>query len=73
MITTATEEKKSLSECNIKLTKQIESLKGEIQTFNLEAEKSIKNPWEGEEWEGLTSCEIYDMIKHDLVPAQQAR
>jgi len=73
LITTATEEKKSLSECNIKLTKQIESLKGEIQTFNLEAEKSIKNPWEGEEWEGLTSCEIYDMIKHDLVPAQQAR
>jgi len=73
LMTTTQEEKNCLSESNIKLTKQIASLKGEIQTFNLEAEKSIKNPWEGEEWEGLTSCEIYDMMKHDLVPAQQAR
>jgi len=69
----AEEEKNDLSESNAKLTKQISSLKAEIQTFNLEAEKSIKNPWEGEEWEGLTACEIYDMMKHDLVPAQQAR
>ena len=73
LITTTQEEKNCLSESNTKLTKQIASLKGEIQTFNQEAEKSIKNPWEGEEWEGLTSCEIYDMMKHDLVPAQQAR
>jgi len=73
LLLAAEEDKKSLSETNSKLNRQIASVKEEIKNFNLEAEKSIKNPWEGEEWEGLTVCEIYDMMKHDLVPAQQAR
>merc|ERR1712098_434048 len=31
------------------------------------------NPWEDEEWEGLTAAEKYEMMKNELVPAQQAR
>ena len=38
-----------------------------------EAEKASKNPWEDEEWEGLTPAEMYEMMKNELVPAQQAR
>lgn len=67
------EEKKSLLDCNAKLTKQLASTKEEVKVFHSEAEKAGKNPWEGEEWEGLTASEIYEIMKHDLVPAQQAR
>merc|ERR1711892_1447608 len=73
LLTTAEEEKKVLHENNVKLIIQMAAGKEQIQGYHLEAEKSITNPWEGEEWEGLTSCEIYDLMKHDLVPAQQAR
>ena len=58
---------------NENLNVQISTLKKEIQNSLIETEKSIKNPWEAEEWEGLSACEIYDLMKYDLVPAQQAR
>jgi len=67
------EEKRSLFETNIKLTKQIAGITEEVEGFHSEAEKAGTNPWEGEEWEGLTASEIYDIFKQDLVPAQQAR
>jgi len=66
-------EKKQSDEVNQNLKRQIDSAKKEIQHFHIEAEKSIENPWETEEWEGLSACEVFDIIKHELVPAQQAR
>jgi len=66
-------EKSDLKNMNENLNVQISALKEEIQSSHIETEKSIKNPWEAEEWEGLSACEIYDLMKYDLVPAQQAR
>lgn len=66
-------EKSDLRNMNENLNVQISTLKKEIQNSLIETEKSIKNPWEAEEWEGLSACEIYDLMKYDLVPAQQAR
>ena len=56
-----------------KLTKQIEKLRTELEVVEQEATKASTNPWEDEEWEGLTAAEKYEMMKNELVPAQQAR
>ena len=58
---------------NKKLDKQMDLLKQELAEYAAEAEKASKNPWEDEEWEGLTPAEMYEMMKNELVPAQQAR
>ena len=58
---------------NKKLDKQMDLLKHELAEYAAEAEKASKNPWEDEEWEGLTPAEMYEMMKNELVPAQQAR
>ena len=67
------EEKKRIESQNKKLSKQLDKAKEDLDQYSLEAEKASKNPWESDEWEGLTAAEMYEMMKHELVPAQQAR
>lgn len=56
-----------------RLKKQVAELKDVASKQEAEAEEAAKSPWEGEDWEGLTSTEVWDMMRSDLVPAQQAR
>ena len=51
----------------------MDKIKGELDAVSQEADRASHNPWEDAEWEGLTAAEKYDMLKHDLVPAQLAR
>lgn len=54
-------------------TKQVTELREELAKHEEEAKAAASSPWEGEDWEGLTSTEIYEVLRRDLVPAQQAR
>ena len=56
-----------------KLEKQSATLKQKLDEITKEATKASENPWEDEDWEGLTALEKFEMLKHELVPAQQAR
>ena len=67
------DDQKKLETQNKKLSKQLEKLRTELDNLKTEAAKSGENPWEDEEWDGLTAAEKYEMLKHELVPAQQAR
>ena len=51
----------------------MEKLRAELENVEKEGAKAGTNPWEEEEWEGLTAAEKYEVMKNDLVPAQQAR
>lgn len=68
-----TKEKCDVEKQNKKLSKQMDKIKGELDAVSQEADRASHNPWEDAEWEGLTAAEKYDMLKHDLVPAQLAR
>ena len=72
-LTNSNEEKKKIESQNKKLSKLLDKTKQELDQYSIEAEKASKNPWESDEWEGLTAAEMYEMMKHELVPAQQAR
>merc|ERR1712079_719571 len=69
----ANDEKKEIQSQNKKLHKQMEKLKVELDQYSVEAAKASNNPWESEEWEGLTAVEKYQIMKNELVPAQLAR
>ena len=56
-----------------KLEKQTATLKQKLDEITLEASKASENPWEDDDWEGLTALEKFEMLKQELVPAQQAR
>ena len=56
-----------------KLEKQSATLKQKLEEIALEATKASENPWEDEDWDGLTALEKFEMLKLELVPAQQAR
>ena len=56
-----------------KFKKQSATLKQKLDEIALEATKASENPWEDEDWEGLTALEKFEMLKAELVPAQQAR
>ena len=56
-----------------KLKKQSATLKQKLEEIAVEATKASENPWEDEDWEGLSALEKFEMLKHELVPAQQAR
>ena len=43
------------------------------ETAAAELSKAGENPWEEEDWQELSACETFEMLKLDLVPAQQAR
>jgi len=69
----ANDEKKEIQSQNKKLHKQMDKLKVELDQYSVEAAKASNNPWESEEWEGLTAVEKYQIMKNELVPAQLAR
>ena len=54
-------------------TKHVTELRTELSRHQKEAELASSNPWESPDWEGLSSTEIWDVLKPELVPAQQAR
>ena len=56
-----------------KLEKQSATLKQKLDEITQEATKASENPWEDDDWEGLTALEKFEMLKAELVPAQQAR
>ena len=56
-----------------KFKKQSATLKQKLDEIALEATKASENRWEDEHWEGLTALEKFEMLKAELVPAQQAR
>ena len=55
------------------MSKQVDKVKAELEAVTQEAEKASTNPWEDAEWEGLSAAEKYELLKHELVPAQLAR
>ena len=69
----ANDEKKEIQSQNKKLHKQMDKLKVELDQYSVEAAQASNNPWESEEWEGLTAVEKYQIMKNELVPAQLAR
>lgn len=71
--TTLKESKTTLKRSSSRLMKQMETLKSDLGKFNDEAVKASASPWEEDDWEGLSYMEIYNMMKDELVPAQQAR
>lgn len=56
-----------------KLEKQSGHWKEELEKVSAETNAASKSPWEDPELEDLTAVEKYEMLKNELVPAQQAR
>ena len=56
-----------------KLEKQSGNWKEELEKVSAETNAASKSPWEDPELEDLTAVEKYEMLKNELVPAQQAR
>merc|ERR1719319_1152248 len=71
--TTLKEAKTTLKRSSARLLKQVDALKSDLDKFNDEAAKASASPWEEDDWEGLSHMEIYNLMKDELVPAQQAR
>ena len=56
-----------------KLEKQSANWKQELDKVSEETRAASQSPWEDPEWEGLTAQEKYELMREELVPAQQAR
>ena len=73
LLVASEEVKAALKTSSARLLKQLELLRKDVDRFAREAEQASSSPWTSEEWEGLTSLEMFNMMKGELVPAQQAR
>ena len=73
LLATLEQDKADLKRTSERLVRKVELLKSDADRLQEEAERASASPWEDEEWEELSKMEVFDMIKADLVPAQQAR
>merc|ERR1719209_1949310 len=73
LLATLEQDKADLKRTSDRLVRKIELLKGDADKLQEEAERASASPWEDEEWEELSRVEVFDLIRADLVPAQQAR
>ena len=73
LLVASEEEKATLKTSSARLMKQLEILRQDVDRFAREAEQASSCPWTSEEWEGLTNLEIFNILKGELVPAQQSR
>ena len=73
LIATLEQENEELKNSSFRLARKVELLKEEAEKLGEEAERARLSPWEAEEWGELTKLEVLDVMKVDLVPAQQAR
>ena len=73
LLATLEQDKADLKRTSDRLVRKIELLKGDADKLQEEAERASASPWEDEEWAELSRVEVFDLIRADLVPAQQAR
>lgn len=73
LLATLEQDKADLKRTSERLVRKVELLKSDADRLQEEAERASASPWEDEEWEELSKMEVFDMIRADLVPAQQAR